>query len=395
MSEKRRDSKGRILRTGESQRKDGLYQFRYMSNSGKRITIYDSDLQKLRQKEKAAERDRDDGINQDESDMTVSELVARYLSYKRNIRPTTKKSYARVQNKIDTERFGEKKIESVKIPDAKDFCIRLHESGLMYDTIALIATILSSAFQMGVNEDLIRKNPFTFRLSEIVPITKLDKTPLTDEQQEELLRFTKNDNVMSKYHDMIVVLLGTGVRVSELCGLTAEDIDFKKKRIRIDHQYLSIATVDNYICTPKSQSGVRYIPMIKPVEESLKKILESRPDGSESVTIDGYSDFVFVNQQCKVRTAINIQYILRSCVKKHNKKNPDNPLPKITPHLLRHTFATNMVNEGMPVKALQYIMGHSHAATTLDIYVHGSYENAEKHMTSIMPKVFAEEKQPR
>ena len=60
LSERRKDSKGRVLRTGESERKDGLYQFRYEDISGKRQTIYDRDLNELRKKEKESQKQLDE-----------------------------------------------------------------------------------------------------------------------------------------------------------------------------------------------------------------------------------------------------------------------------------------------------------------------------------------------
>ena len=71
MSEKRKDNKGRILRTGESQRKDLTYQFRYTDVTGKRRTVYANDLQELRKKEKAIQKDVDDGINYCEGNVTI------------------------------------------------------------------------------------------------------------------------------------------------------------------------------------------------------------------------------------------------------------------------------------------------------------------------------------
>ena len=63
MSEKRKDNKGRILRTGESQRKDLIYQYRYTDIRGKRQTVYSSDLKELREKEKEIQKQLDDGID--------------------------------------------------------------------------------------------------------------------------------------------------------------------------------------------------------------------------------------------------------------------------------------------------------------------------------------------
>lgn len=70
-------------------------------------------------------------------------------------------------------------------------------------------------------------------------------------------------------------------------------------------------------------------------------------------------------------------------MKKYNKFHADKPLPNITPHVYRHTFCTNMVNAGMDVKVLQYIMGHSEIDVTLNIYTHMGYERAAAHMLEL------------
>lgn len=105
MSEKRKDSKGRILRTGESQRKDLTYQFRYTDVTGKRRTIYANDLQELRKKEKAIQKDVEDSINYCEGNVTVIELLERYIALKQGVRHATKAGYNFVLNLAKKEDF--------------------------------------------------------------------------------------------------------------------------------------------------------------------------------------------------------------------------------------------------------------------------------------------------
>ena len=80
---------------------------------------------------------------------------------------------------------------------------------------------------------------------------------------------------------------------------------------------------------------------------------------------------------------IDIENELQWCMKKYQKRNPNKKLPTITPHVLRHTFCTNMARSGMAVKNLQYLMGHSDVGTTLNIYTHSRYEDAAKEMLNI------------
>lgn len=70
-------------------------------------------------------------------------------------------------------------------------------------------------------------------------------------------------------------------------------------------------------------------------------------------------------------------------MKKYKKLHPDSPLPHITHHVFWHTFCTNYANDGMDIKTLQYLMGHSDAGVTLNIYTHASYAHAAEQMAEI------------
>lgn len=72
-----------------------------------------------------------------------------------------------------------------------------------------------------------------------------------------------------------------------------------------------------------------------------------------------------------------------SLTKKYNKYN-ENQLPKITPHILRHTFCTRLANKNMNPKSLQYIMGHSNISITLNLYTHASIDWIKEEMRSLM-----------
>lgn len=125
MSAKRKDNKGRILRTGESQRTDLTYQYRYTDITGKRRTVYANDLQELRKKEKAIQKDVEDGINYCEGNVTVIELLERYITLKQGVRHATKVGYNFVLNLVKKEDFGFRKINTIKPSDAKLWFMKL------------------------------------------------------------------------------------------------------------------------------------------------------------------------------------------------------------------------------------------------------------------------------
>ena len=85
----------------------------------------------------------------------------------------------------------------------------------------------------------------------------------------------------------------------------------------------------------------------------------------------------------RIPLAMHIQKVVKRLWEKYNEENII-PLPRITPHVFRHTFCTNMANAGMDLKSLQYLMGHSDVSVTLNVYTHNSYEKAEESMAKIV-----------
>lgn len=175
MSEKRRDSKNRILRNGESQRKDGRYAFKYIDSTGEQQFVYSWKLERtdklsqgkrndisLREKEKMILKDLDDEIVSRGGEMTVVELVRKYILQKTGVRHNTEANYNFVLNIIKKEDFGKKRIDRVKLSDAKAWLIKLQKDGRGYSTIHSVRGGVRPAFQMAVDDDLIRKNPFEF-----------------------------------------------------------------------------------------------------------------------------------------------------------------------------------------------------------------------------------------
>lgn len=96
---------------------------------------------------------------------------------------------------------------------------------------------------MAVDDDLIRKNPFEFQLATVVVNDSVTREAITRKQQREFLRFIKEDKHFCKYYDGIYILFNTGLRVSEFVGLTVNDIEFDKQRIKIDHQLQRISNI--------------------------------------------------------------------------------------------------------------------------------------------------------
>ena len=131
MSEKRKDKKGRIFRSGEGQRPNKTYFYCYHRNGDKKwCYVYAPTLEELRQKEEVIQRDLLDGIDYAAGEMTVIELVTRYMNLKRSLKENSFRAYDSVINRIREDPFGQKQIRHVKLSDAKSWFVSLHDRGV-------------------------------------------------------------------------------------------------------------------------------------------------------------------------------------------------------------------------------------------------------------------------
>lgn len=385
MPARRKDPKGRVLKEGEGFRKsDNLYTFRYRNAKGKVKAIYDSDLKSLRRKEKKILEQINDGLDYAAGEISVIELVEKYVALKEGVRYNTKVGYSFVLNLIKKEDFGYRKIRDIKPSDAQKWFIKLHNDGRGYSTLTSVRGVLKPAFQMAFEEDVVRRNPFDFVITKYVPNDSKRREALTPRETEIWMDFIRNDRTYCKYYDEFVVLLGTGMRVSEFCGLTKKDLDFKNRSIRVDHQLVRDRHGNYYIEKTKTECGRRSIPMTDEVYGALQNILAKRPKLKSELLVDGYSGFILIDKKNCPKVALHIENECRWAMKKYEKLHPDRPLPHITPHVYRHTFCTNMVNAGMDVKVLQYLMGHSEVDVTLNVYTHMGYERAAAQMLRLV-----------
>lgn len=395
MSGKRRDNKNRILRTGESQRSDGKYMYRYVDANGKTQCLYSWKLVKtdilpagkkdngaLRELEKKVQRDLDDEIIPEGDGFTVLSLVKKYISQKTGVKNTTRAGYGTVVNLLTADPFGNKRIDKVKLSDAKAWLIKLQqEKQKSYSTIHTIRGVVRPAFQMAVDDDILRKNPFEFQLATVLVNDSVTREAITRKEERTFLEFIKNDTHYSKYYDGMYVLFKTGMRISEFTGLTLSDLDMKNRTINIDHQLQKTGTLV-YIDTTKTYAGKRVIPMTDGVYEAFKNILAARPKFKVEPMIDGYSGFLWFDKDGKPMVAMHWEKYFQHAVNKYNSIYRVQ-LPKITPHVCRHTYCSNMAKSGMNPKVLQYLMGHSDISVTLNTYTHLKLDDAKEEMEKL------------
>ncbi len=392
MSDKRRDNRKRLLHTGESQRADGMYVYRYTDTNGKRHSIYSwrlvstdpipegkRDKGALRDMIKVIQRDLSDKMQPEGGGYTVLALTERYVRTKRGVKPSTKAGYKTVINLLKKDPFGEKRIDKVRLSDAKVRLIKLQdEDKKSYSTIHSIRGVLRPAFQMAVDDDILRKNPFDFMLATVLVNDSVTREAISRADERKFLEFIKNDTHYSQYYEGMYILFKTGMRISEFVGLTLKDLDMEKRTINIDHQLQRVGS-SIYIDTTKTAAGKRTIPMTDDVYECFRTILAKRKKLKVEPAIDGHRGFLYLDKDNKPMLALHWEKYFQHAVDKYNRTYRVQ-IPKITPHVCRHTYCSNMAKSGMNPKVLQYLMGHSDISVTMNTYTHLKFEDAKEEM---------------
>lgn len=394
MSVKRRDKKNRILKDGETQCKDGKYRFTYYEH-GKQKCFYSWKLEKtdplpqgkreciaLRDKEEELRITQYKGIAYQAEGMTVLELAKRYTMQKRGVKHTTKAGYQTVLNLLEKDPFGARRIDRVKLSDAKIWLIQLQEGGKSYSSIHSIRGVLRPAFQMAVDDDLLLKNPFEFQLATVIVNDSVTREAITLQQERQFLSFVKEDSHFNRYYEGICILFKTGLRISEFCGLTLADIDMEGRTINVNHQLQRSSKMEYIIEDTKTSAGTRVLPMTDEVYECFKTIIQNRPKPKKEPMIAGKVGFLYLDKNGMPMVALHWEKYFEHIVEKYNKIYRVQ-MPKVTPHVCRHTYCSNCARAGMNPKTLQYLMGHSEIGVTLNVYTHMSFDDAKAELERI------------
>ncbi len=229
------------------------------------------------------------------------------------------------------------------------------------------------------NEDILVKNPFGFQLAGVLVNDAVTREAITKNQMRKFLKFVHDDVVYCKYYEVVYILFHTGMRISEFCGLTLKDIDLENRTINIDHQLQRTSDMRYIIETTKTDAGTRVLPITEDVAQMFQAIIEDRNAPKVEKTIDGYSGFLFYDDNGMPLVAMHWQHRFNHMVGRYNDIYRVQ-MPNITPHVCRHTYCSNMAKSGMNPKTLQYLMGHSDISVTMNVYTHIGFDDAEEEL---------------
>lgn len=241
-NKKRKDTKGRVLKKGETQVRDNLYKYRWTDDYGKRQGITASSLDKLRELEKTINKEQMLGVSR--SSITLNEQIEIYMMTKTKLQPSTRSNYQYYyEHSIKDTKLGKMKITDIKKSDILLFYKMYHEQGYSDGTIKILQRVIRPALQLAVDDNIIVKNPASGCTKEYSEDLE-KKYALTFEQEKEFLERVKNRPRMKRYYPMYAIMLKTGLRISEAIGLTWDNVDMENRQISIDHQ-VHWRTVDN------------------------------------------------------------------------------------------------------------------------------------------------------
>lgn len=363
-----------------SQRKDGTWTGRafvgFKKDGKQKIkAVYGKTEAEVKRKLKALQKEIVKFEPQESVKLTLSELLDDWLN---NIKRLELKdssfdhTEATIENQIKPL-IGFLQIQSISMQDVQQFINTLNDKGYSYSTIKKAYNAINATLNLAVEREYIAKNPCVrIVLPKQAKRSKSDIICFTDEETEiickEALYKYSTGRYKYKHGYAFIILLNTGMRVGELLALKWNNIDFETGYIHITETRGQIkdrskskqkyTTVDR---STKTESGDRYIPINKQTKEALEYFK----------SFDYNSPYVMANSDKGVLSYRNLHRALANILERNN-------IDHGSIHSLRHTFATRLFRNGVDVKVISELLGHSDINITYDIYTHVIAEQKRK-----------------
>lgn len=282
------------------------------------------------------------------------------LKFQKKYSGNTTENYKKdIDNYINYLNVNKIEGKTITYQEIQDYLLFLYNNKYSKSTINRMLSSLRGFYKYMCEEKYIESNPFD-TVSSLKKDKKLPNYLYTNEV-EELLNVEENDNAINQRNELIVELLyDTGLRVSELVSIKISDINFSSKTIK----------------TLGKGKKARIVMFGEYGEEKLKKYIN---DGRRQLISNSSGDYLFLNSRGGALTSRSVRNILNLQTSKSRINS------HVTPHTLRHTFATHLLNEGAELTTVKELLGHKNLSTT-SIYTHLSKEHLRNVYLSSHPR---------
>lgn len=362
------------LPKGITKRSDGRYQGTYYFNGSRRY-IYDMELERLEKRLNDIKYEIEHGIYSKPEKIRLNAWFELWIKEYKDLtlKKGTIENYRRNYNCYIRPYIGNMYVRDIRVEHLQKLYNDLIRKGYAVSTLNVSRGVLSGMFHQLIKNDVLIKNPVQFVEFPKQKIKK-ERRVLSREEQRLFLKYAKD----SDYFVLYQLALAIGLRIGELCALRWRDIDFDKEILTVNGNMKYFKGIGFCIDTPKSISSHRTVPLLSPVLQILKihkrnQLKAKLEMGGRWKVLEGMEDLVFTNpnipgEPVRKRTiAYDMDYIMDK-INLHIEDG--NLFEHITPHALRHTFATRALESGIPPKVVQDILGHSSITMTLDLYTH-------------------------
>lgn len=325
------------------------------------------------------------GLLFESSDISVSDYMDYWMEnyVLINCRPNSIKEYTRIVNQFIKPAFGNYKLKSLTPEALQTFMNDLFNRGYSNNYLRGIRNVLSGSLKYAVFPcKFISGNPMQY-------VKTPKKKDYTEQEEKKTLELNEYQRILDKYpfghkyHIVLQLAFYTGMRVSEVCALTWDNIDFQNKNISVKRILYKERSNNNWYFGPtKTQSSMRDISIGNTLLNLLKKHkkwqLENQlrygehyknyySDKSKRIYFNSDSKDELIHFVCTYEngTLVNNE-TMGDCGKTIKKKLGI----KFKFHLLRHTHATMLIENGANMKDVQKRLGHSKLSVTMDTYAH-------------------------
>lgn len=372
------------LPPGITMRKDGRYQGRFTCN-GKRYTLYDKNLKDLRKRLSDAKYEAEHGYYCTGGQVTLNTWYQTWLEEYKTVvvKKSTLLLYTTSYERYIEQTLGGRQLKDIRTIHIQKLYNDMQKNGLSVGTIQIVHAVLFNIFKLALKNEILIKNPCA--AAEIPREEKKEPRVLTAAEQELFLQTIRGNY----YEPLLRVALGTGLRIGELLGLTWNDIDLKAATITVTRTllYMKDRQTGHFSFqyqTPKSRTSRRIVPLIP----SLVKVLQDqkvyqqilrKARGPFWTPLPTMDDLVFTTKNGTPIQEVYIVKCLNAVTARINRIEQQQakyesreaiPFERITPHTLRHSFATRAFEHGLAPKTVQELLGHSNISMTMNLYTH-------------------------